>query len=273
MEEILSDYHSGHIDDQNVQSVEAHALVCKACRETLRVMQIMSGKSISDTHEHLSEKLLTSYYERPEMFVNSATRDIESHLSSCETCRADLEFLVNLERDLTGKEINRPKSEYHSQSIFYRISDFLKHPALAYLLVASMMYPTISWLSGKLSSAPESQTTQRSTDTLILSSQLRSGGNIQVVLRQTGAPIVQFQIPIYHVTEIMSYEFSFRDIQADTAINVEYLSDYSEESSLHLTVNTSSLADAEYILEVTERNSESDEISKHLRFTFRLETE
>ncbi|MBN4072318.1 hypothetical protein JYU03_00185 [bacterium AH-315-F03] len=233
----------------------------------------MSGKQIPNSHEHLSEELLTSYYEHPEKFHGDAVNDIQVHLASCETCRTDLEFLVSLERDLVSSVVTGAASDFGIRNAFDRISVFLKQPALAYFLIAVMIYPTISWLSEKLVKTPELQISERSIGTVILSGSLRSNGEIQTVLRQSDTQIIRFQVPIYHVEETMRYEFSFRDVESDNPVLVEYISDYREDASILLTTNTGSLSDAEYVLEVTEHNRKSNELSKRLRFTFRLKTE
>ena len=101
----LYDYFLEQCDKETAGRVEFHLADCAECRELLRVMALLSGASPEEVappkgdHPLLQE--LVSYYRNPALLSPIVVKRIESHLATCADCCGELDFLRELEDDMS----------------------------------------------------------------------------------------------------------------------------------------------------------------------------
>lgn len=129
IEQMLSDYFTGHLGDIQDGQVEEHLEECQSCRRMLRTMALIAGKSAAErsgiSTGHFSPQLLSRYYSQPGTLDSALSTKIAKHLQDCPECAADLDFLKNSDVDLRELVLSYRKSPT-KKSMLSRLLDFFK---------------------------------------------------------------------------------------------------------------------------------------------------
>lgn len=268
--ELLPDYFSGHLSDDDLSLVEAHIAGCLNCQERLSVMELLSDNSErhSGSLKHITPDLLGRYYESKDSLDDSIISEIDAHLTSCKKCTRELDFLRGLEADLLA--INRSEKQ-STNLVSVMLSETwaaLRRPAFAYALILLMLYPTIDWLRNDTNTSSE----QIAEKVFFLTEQTRSEGDIPLVNRGVEESIIRLRVPFFHMTEEKQYEFLFTNLNADSSFGVELITNLDDKGSIQLLVNLRSLVDGSYLLNVVEIDRIDDGNRSRTSYPFRLET-
>ena len=104
IEVLLSDYYTGHLDEEQVGLVKKHLAECRPCRHSLRMMAAISAKlappEVKAVERHYSPQLLGRYFSDPRSLDADLVWLIEEHVAECQECAADLRFLQDSDTDL-----------------------------------------------------------------------------------------------------------------------------------------------------------------------------
>ncbi len=125
IEILLSDYFTGHLDNNQEEQVRIHLKECKSCRTSLRMMANISGKHIPTevvvSDEHFSPQLLGRYYTNPTSLDPKLTAEIKEHLKYCKECTADIAFLHESDSDLRMIiQTHKKKSRSNSLWVWFK---------------------------------------------------------------------------------------------------------------------------------------------------------
>lgn len=270
--ELLPDYFSGHLNDVDISIVEEHLPECQFCQENLRVMELLANNNeLKDqvaSSAHIAPELLTRYYVSKDSLENSAVSEIETHLDSCHKCTLELDFMTGLESDLLATDKSRETSQSLMDDILRAILEIFRKPALAYLLVAIVFFPTMYWLINEDNSVSKLQ----SETVFVLSEQIRSEGEIPLVTRTIEDRVIRLQVSYFHLSAEKRYEFIFTNQNSDSSLAIEVISDLNEKGSIQLLANLEPLSDGSYILNILEIDKGDDKNQSQTLYPFRLET-
>lgn len=270
--EMLPDYFSGHLSDDDLSLVETHLAGCRSCQERLSIMELLSDNSEHNRDAgslaHIAPNLLASYYESKDSLKNATISEIDAHLKSCEKCTRELSFLRGLESDLLAIGQSVKRSPSFVTVIFRETWSAVRRPAFAYALIALMFYPTIDWLYSNKKSSHE----VLSEKVFFLSEQTRSEGDIPIVIRGIEDPVTRLQVPFFHLSQEKRYEFVFTNLNADSIFVIEVISDLDQKGSIQLLANLRSLPNGSYLMNVVEIDKNDDEDRNKTSYPFKLET-
>ena len=127
IEQMLSDYFTGHLGDVQDGQVEEHLEVCQSCRRMIRTMALIAGKSATEISSissgHFSPQLLSRFFSQPGTLESSLSIKIVEHLKDCPECSADMDFLKNSDIDLRNLVLSYRKSP-SKKTLISRLLDF-----------------------------------------------------------------------------------------------------------------------------------------------------
>jgi hypothetical protein len=255
--DLLADYWSGALEDHERQLVEAHLAGCESCREKLRVVELMYGRSRPEAGSgHPPRDSLIAFYMRPGDLDDEVVAGLRAHLDDCDECRREFGFLTDMERDLRASLAAAPGVAVPRVSFADRLRSIFWRPALGYVLVLLLLYPATRWLL-----APESETPSPNPP-VELRELLRSPTDAPVVDRRADDPVVRLRVPFYHLADKKAYRWTVCDDTGDKEYDVQVISTFDEPGTINVLLNTAGLNDGKYQLVLREIDREDpDDIS------------
>ncbi len=273
----LSDYFSGHLNREELDQVARHLSECRECRTSLRTMSHLAGRSPNpfseNSERHLTSQLLTAYYENRESLDAETLKKIESHLKSCERCSYDLYFLNSLEEDLESSLALGAKHESASARLIGSVWALIRKPAFAYCLLLLTLYPAAMWLTRLDKKGGLELAAYLPPREYAMVEQRRSAGYVPTVIRPQDKSLVAVVVPYYHETEEFSYQIFFSDESGSVPLELETITDFSETGAIRVLVQTRSVQDGTYILNISETDREDPSDTLRSKYLFHLKTE
>ncbi len=197
---LLSDYFSGHLPPADLAQVEAHLKSCPECRESVRMMTLMSPAIDHGQQSHPAKSLLMQYYRNPDTLQDDLGILIRDHLATCRDCSAELEWLNQTETELVESLKTGQDGRDRIVPLVARYGRYVAYAAAACLLV---MVGSRVMQDDQIQPTP--QVIYR------LHEAVRGTGDATEVRRTDGAKTLRFELPYYHNSDEYGYSVYILD--------------------------------------------------------------
>jgi hypothetical protein len=272
--DLIPDYFTGILSKEDTIIVRNHLGICQECLKDLKTMRILSGwDAEKDSINHIDSNLLTQYYQNPSSLADNIQDGVKAHLKECDECSYNLDFLVSLETELERSVARKVKTPSLVKAIQEFLAALVRKPAFAYFLLLLTLYPAGKWFQMSTDDEFTDAKWQVPQEVQRLSEGVRSAGKIPIVSRTYDSGLVRILVPVDHYIEGFSYSFQLQDKHDFKILQMEQISDFSEQNSIDLIINTTELADGEYILNIHEIDRADPTDTTTYPYLFRLQTE
>lgn len=198
----LSDYYTGHLDDDERRVVESHLAVCPSCTQAINMITLLATDPgpdwTADAIGHPTAELLSTFYNDPRDLDGNTRNYVEGHLDSCHRCRSDLEFMTHMEQELRDTIGATDSSTRPELSFVEFIKGVLRRPLPGFAGVVAMVVIVLGvvWINRFYHQSPPFEFPGGET-VYRLSETLRSAGEPPVIVRPVGDSAVFLEIPFY----------------------------------------------------------------------------
>jgi predicted anti-sigma-YlaC factor YlaD len=269
---LLPDYYTGELPITQWLTVQSHIAGCEACRASLAFMMMLGGDRSTPVYEagHVTPELLTRYIQGGFEPAEPAPGDLKRHLESCEECRREYRFLIDLESELIAAAETEPGQSWRrAWSSFWRP---VARPALAWVLVLILAYPAVQWALQRLRTSSEVTFGEVLGPAHRLRESMRGREELVEVVRHPHTEFLRLALPMYTLPDTMTYEFEFQHVPTKEPVEVQMIAGYDVEGEIDLLVDAATLADGAYLITVTERERDSQAERASKSFSFELVT-
>lgn len=269
--ELLPEYVNDELSDALRQSVEEHLETCRACQQTLRMLRMISQSTPIENDwpdDHVSSELLSRYALQPESISPAERGAVDEHLQGCEACRAELQFVQDVNRDISLDVAAGPQRR-PATSFRNRLRTVFSHPVIAYAILLIALIPAILWVVQRDRIVSTSAITSY-TGPVELRTMTRSPANIPTVQVPPDTPVVLFDIPLTRMNAGFDYSFAVIDMQTEAPVEAPVIPIYDSTGTTGLLADCSRLTAGIYYLRVTETDRASGEIITRRDFAFKI---
>lgn len=262
----LTDLFSGHLSEGEQAPLKVHLQQCEACQKTYGAMKLLAGQPTG--LEHPQSELLVKYYENKDSLTEAQCQEMKEHLSTCEACAYDYDFLRSMETELeqsVAMELNQPSL---MENILSTLTMPLKQPAVAYFLLALTLYPASQWLLQSTDTTDTASATISQPFELRLTT--RAGGELPEVLRSAETGLELLELPYYHLQSDYYYEFYLKETESGRDLPLERIADFETAGRIRLLTRLIDLPDGIYTLTLLEIDRATNADTTRSSFTFKL---
>jgi hypothetical protein len=276
VEELLSDFVSGHLEKSEAERVAAHLKVCPDCRSARETMAALKEYMVSEKStigsDHISDQQLWLYYSNVDTLDAAVRAKIELHVGRCLDCSAALSLLYGLEQDLTPAHSDLRLAGPAKKGFIDALTQWLRKPVLAYALLALTLYPAIRWIISKGNDRPLSVLEEVPDRSVRLSPQLRQVTDIVSVSRKAGHAFVALEIPFYALADSKTYTVAVTDTVGGVIANARGSVTLGSPGVINVLLDTGPLVDGVYELTLVERSQANISDTSVTTYPFRLAT-
>jgi Putative zinc-finger len=252
LKELLPDFMSGHLNTSDRERILAHLDICPECQSMIEVMRALSIVDVSTgtlVDDHPSREQLALYYQHKGHSSANEHKLITAHLENCRICKQEVEFLVELERNLVPL---RWKGKVVESSGRQFITNLFKSPVLGYAIAILLMYPAFQWITEERIPSDPAPAQVLPDTTFSLREMQRGADSAPIVYRKVSQNFVLVRLPYYAMPTDHRYSFALSGSENANQFALATHADFSVSGQITLLTDLSELKDGAYILHVHE---------------------
>jgi hypothetical protein len=147
------------------------------------------GVSNKADEAHPSADQIGQYFRDDSSLPTTRREELKNHFQTCDRCAYDLHFLQSMETELRGSLRTRPHEVSTLQRMFAFSAKIVRTPAIAYFVIALLVYPSVRWLL-----APTDESGNQVGKIYELMTPTRGGGKILTVQRRKDHSTVRLSL-------------------------------------------------------------------------------
>lgn len=253
---LLPSYHAGRLGESERGKVAGHVSECPTCRESMKIMDLLTKADSEGSGPpelgHIPSGLLIRYYAKRAKLAQAEIDRVATHLNSCGTCRAELEFLTGLEDELNEIADEESDRVRNSEVQSTASTSLWRRPVFLLPLAAALVLLIGGAVSYRWYRLPSTGFEFANYEVQMLRPLRRTQGSASSIMRSSTDSTIVLGIAHNHRIAIRRYEFTLTAAESSETVVSTVQPDFERAGMIRLGTDTRGLPDGAYAIEMRE---------------------